>query len=144
MNARAAKKMIVVVALAGAAAGCAGSGAADQARSPLEPRIAELVDANRHYPRWADFPAAPTDLPTDGQLAARVNTLRVTSGALAGEAARIEWLLGDPEAFEATVRQQVRAAPVSPDAARTQQELDGFAQGLRERGRAPPPVDRPR
>jgi hypothetical protein len=31
---------------------------------------------------------------------------------------------------------------VSPDAARTEAEIDAFAQSLRDRAKAPPPIDR--
>jgi len=37
--------------------------AAMDPQAPLSDRIQHLVDVNRAYPRWADFPAAPTDVP---------------------------------------------------------------------------------
>jgi len=36
----------------------------------------------------------------------------------------------------------VGAVPISPDAARTQADIEAFAQELRDRAKAPPPVDR--
>lgn len=101
-----------------------------------------MVDANRRYPRWEDFPAAPTALPATDQVASQVQALAAQGGALGGEVSRIDWTLGSAEALAAETRAQVDAVPVSPDAARTQAEIDAFAQGLRDRAKAPQPVDR--
>lgn len=139
MNASLAKKMILLAALALSA--CAGV-AHDGAETPLEPRIAALVAENRDYPVWADFPAAPTDAPSAMDVAGRVATLNVSGAALEGEAARIAWTLSDQEAFAREVTARVAATPVSPDARATQADIDAFAQRLRDRGRAPPPVPR--
>jgi len=150
MNASHAKKTrpVVTVLIASAAVtlggGCAGRFAprADQA-SPLAPRVEQLVEANRRYPRWEDFPAAPTGLPEPAQIAANVQALEADNTALGGEVARIQWTLGDAETLAAETRAQVGAVPVSPDSARTAAEIDAFAQALRERAKAPPPIDRP-
>lgn len=139
MNAPFAKKMIV---LAGLALSACASGAIGDPETPLEPRVAALVAENREYPRWADFPATPTDAPTPMQLATRVNTLRVASGSLAGEAARIEWTLSDSEAFARDIAARVEATTIAPETRATQADIDAFAQRLRDRGRAPPPVPR--
>lgn len=139
MNARLAKKMIV---LSGLLLSACASGSIGDAGAPLEPRIAALVAENREYPRWADFPAAPTDVPTEMQLATRVNTLRVASGSLAGEAARIDWTLSDTEAFAREVAARVQTTPIAPETRATQADIEAFAQSLRDRGRAPPPVPR--
>lgn len=135
--------MSAVVASGGLAA-CAGSfDPATDASSPVVPRVQALVDANREYPRWADFPKSVDAPPEPMAIAARVNTLRVTGGALAGEVSRIDWqTTGDPEVFAAGVRARVGAAPVAPMTAGTQAEIDDFVRRTRERGRAPPPVDR--
>ena len=141
MNAPLAK--IPVASLALLLAGCAGAfdATTDQA-SPVAPRVQALVDANREYPRWADFPRA-TPAPEPAQIAVQVNTLRASGGALAGEVSRIDWqLTGDPDAYAAEVRTRVDAVQVDPVSARTQAEIEDFARRARERGRAPPPVDR--
>lgn len=116
--------------------------ASDEAQSPLAPRIEALVEANRGFPRWREFPAAPADLPDPARIAANVRTLEGDAGALAGEVARIDWTLGDPAALAAEARAQTDAVPVSPDAARSAAEIDAFAETLRARAKAPPPVDR--
>jgi len=145
MNASLSKKMILIAAVAIAAplAGCIGGSASKtESISPLAPRVQELVDANRHYPRWEDFPAAPVDLPPVAQVAANVQRLQGDSTTLNSEIARIDWTLTDPEAIAAETAAAIRSVPVSPDTARTQADIEAFAQSLRDRAKAPPPLDR--
>ncbi|WP_295244997.1 hypothetical protein [uncultured Brevundimonas sp.] len=135
--------LIASAAIATPLSGCVGASASKtEAVSPLAPRIQELVDANRRYPRWEDFPAAPTDLPPVTQVASNVQRLQGDSATLTSEIARIDWTLGDAEALAAETRAAVNAVPVSPDAVRTQAYIEAFAQGLRDRAKAPPPLDR--
>ena len=134
----------VLVAVAGLAT-CGCTTALDRspaAVGPMSERVDALVAANRTYPHWADFPAAPADLPTSQVLAGRVTDLQESSLRLAGETSRIDWTLGDPEALAAETRRAVGAVPVSPDAIRTEAEVEAFARRLRERAKAPPPIDR--
>ena len=142
MNASRLKKMTAAL-LAIGVSGCAGAFVAEtDAGSPLAPRIQQIVDAHRTYPRWTDFPATPQDAPQPMQLAAQVNTLRISGAALDGEAARLEWTLSDPEAFAAGVMGRIDTTPVSPESARTLEEIEAFAERLRQRSTAPPPVPR--
>ena len=142
MNAAQAKKMIAAAALLSGLglAACAG-GAGDGSVAPLEPRIAALVAENRDYPRWTDFPAS-TPAPEPVEVAARVNILNVSGATLEGEASRIAWTLSDADTFSREVAARVRATLIAPETRLTQAEIDAFAQALRDRGRAPPPVDR--
>ena len=141
MNAPLAKISAASIALL--LAGCAGAfDATTDQTSPVAPRVQALVDANREYPRWADFPRA-TPAPEPTQIAMQVNTLRASGGALAGEVSRIDWqLTGDPETYASEVRARVAAVPVDPVSAATQAEIEDFARRARERGRAPPPIER--
>lgn len=145
MNAPIRKIAALAIAICGTAGLTACAGAFDattDASSPVAPRVQALVDANREYPHWADFPRAAA-APEPRAVAAQVNTLKVSAGALAGEVARIEWQqTGDPETFAAETRAQVEAVPVAPATAETQAEIEAFANRARERGRAPPPIDR--
>ncbi|WP_205618546.1 hypothetical protein [Brevundimonas nasdae] len=135
--------LIAAAAIATPLSGCVGASASrTEAVSPLAPRIQELVDANRRYPRWEDFPAAPTDLPPVTQVASNVQRLQGDSATLTSEIARIDWTLGDAEALAAETRAAVNAVPVSPDAVRTQADIEAFAQSLRDKAKAPPPLDR--
>lgn len=145
MNALFRKKTSLIAAMAilplAGACSSAFSSRIDEA-SPLAPRIQTLVDANRHYPQWRDFPAAPQALPDVGQVAANVQGLQGQGTTLNGEVARIEWTLGDPEAMAADARARVGSVPQSPDAVRSQADIDAFAKSLRDRAKAPPPIDR--
>jgi hypothetical protein len=149
MNAFSIRKLKVPLATGAVAAlgfslsGCAlGFDPATDAASPLAPRVQQLVDANREYPRWENFPAAPAGLPAPVEVATRVNTLRATQGALAAEIAANPQILEDPAAFEAETRARVEAVPVSPDSIRTLSDIDEFARRQRARAAAPPPIDR--
>ncbi len=138
-----AAALSAVVASGGLAA-CAGSFDPDtEASSPIAPRVQALVDANRKSPVWADFPGVNEPLPEPVVIAAQVNTLRVTGGALAGEVSRIDWqTTGDPADFAAAVQARIDSVEVAPVTQETLAELEDFVQRTRERGRAPPPVDR--
>jgi hypothetical protein len=138
-----AAALSAVVACGGLTA-CVGSfDPATDATSPIAPRVQALVDANREYPRWADFPRSLEPLPEPVAIAAEVNTLRVTGGSLAGEVSRIDWqTTGDPAEFAAGVQARVDSVEVAPVTAETLAEIEDFVRRTRERGRAPPPVDR--
>ncbi|WP_312145590.1 hypothetical protein [Brevundimonas sp.] len=148
MNVFLSKKTILpaMTGLLLATGGCVGSfDPQTDATSPLAPRIQELVDANRDYPRWADFPAEPTDLPQPAQVAANVSALGVQSGALASQVAGIDWVLdSDPTAFVESINRRFDPARMAPIGAQTPEQVEAFAESLRRRAAAPPPIDRPR
>jgi hypothetical protein len=82
-------------------------------------------------------------MPEPITIAAEVNTLRVTGGAMAGEVSRIDWqTTGDPAAFAAAMQARIDSVQVSPVTQESLAEIDEFVRRTRERGRAPPPVDR--
>ena len=123
---------------------CAGAlEAQTDPTSPVAPRVQALVDANREYPRWADFPQSSGPGPEPAEVAAQVDSLKASSGALADDVARIEWTLNeDPAAFAAAVQARVDAVQVAPVTQETAAEIEAFARQARERGRAPPPIAR--
>lgn len=140
-------KFAAAAAVAAAAAGLSACvGAFDPQTDPTSPaasQVQALVEANRHYPRWADFPRALQAEPDPAMIATRVNTLNQSGGALADEVARIDWTLTeDPTAFAAAVQARIDAVKVDPVTAQTAAEIEEFARRARERGRAPPPVPR--
>jgi len=145
MNAPVRKIVILSAAvLSGALSGCVGAFDPEtDPTSPLVPRIQALVDANREYPRWEDFPRNAAPPPPAADMGQRVAALQSTGSNLSDEVARLEWLTdGDAEGFARDVRARVDAVPVAPVTQETQAEIDAFARRLRERGRAPPPIDR--
>lgn len=134
--------VLALVALGLTACASAFSPATDPT-SPVAARVQALVNANRTYPRWENFPRSDDPAPEPAAIAAQVNTLKVTQGILAGEAARIDWTLPqDPAAFAEALRARVAAQPVDPVTQRTQAEIDEYLRSARERGRAPPPIAR--
>ncbi|MFT4954818.1 MAG: hypothetical protein ACI8U3_001192 [Brevundimonas sp.] len=142
MNAS-AMKILAISAVCGLVGACGAPFAAKtDPQSPLTERIQGLVDANREYPRWADFPSAPTDVPDAGVIAAQVAGLDQTGEALNRSAAAIDWTLNDdPEAYASEIRRRVEGARMSVDTARTAAEVEAFARSLRERSEPPPPID---
>ena len=150
MNAHGTKKMMRPIARVAAVAGMACSLAAcvgsfnpeTDASSPVAPRVQALVDAHRVYPRWENFPRSSEPVPQPAQIAQQVNTLRATGGALAGEVSALQWQNGDSAAFEREVAARVAATPVAPVTARTAAEIEAYAQTLRDRAKAPPPIRR--
>jgi hypothetical protein len=146
MNASRRKIAVILSAVvaSGGLTACVGSfDPATDGTSPIAPRVQALVDANREYPRWADFPRALEPMPEPITIAAEVNTLRVTGGAMAGEVSRIDWqTTGDPAAFAAAVQARIDSVQVPPVTQESLAEIDEFVRRTRERGRAPPPVDR--
>ena len=142
MNASAMKILAITAVCAGLAACGSRFAAETEATSPLSGRIQGLVDANREYPRWADFPAMPTDVPQPEAIAAQVAGLDRTGQALDQSVAAIDWnLTEDPNAWAAGVRSRVEGARMSVGTARTAAEIEAFAQSLRERSEPPPPID---
>jgi hypothetical protein len=143
MNAHRAKKTLGLILASGALSGCAAMFDAEtDAASPIAPRIQALVDANREYPRWADFPKGATDTPAPVEVAARVRGLATEGADLADEAARIEWTLGDPATLASEITARVDAQQIAPVTAETQAEVEAFAAEARRRAAAPPPIDR--
>ncbi len=138
MNASCSKKMFLCAVAAAGLSGCVGAfDPQTDPTSPLAPRVQALVDANRAYPEWKDFPPAPVGLPTPVEVAQSVNTLRVTGGALNGEVGRLEWSLQDSAAFERDIAARVAASQPAPATLQTQAEIEAFAQRLRDRAKAP-------
>ena len=67
------------------------------------------------YPRWADFPATPTDLPQPAQIAANVGALNADSSRLATQVAGIDWTMdSDPTAFVESIQQRFDPARMAP------------------------------
>jgi hypothetical protein len=82
-------------------------------------------------------------VPAPVQVAQQVNTLRATGGALANEVSTLQWQNGDPAALRARGRgpglrhaRLARTPPAPPP------RLDAYAQSLRDRAKAPPPIGR--
>lgn len=144
MNVRAWKKtgLLIVGAALVVPGGCKTALDTAESADPAETvRIAEIVNANRVYPRWEDFPRRGTDGLTLDQVRSEVAALRADGAALQARIAAMP-AVDDATGFESDVRARVEAVPVSPDTQRTREQIDDFARGLRERARAPAPIPR--
>lgn len=147
MNARVLKKSVVLSLLCGSGAAllsaCAFNAPTDP-NSPLDARIEALVAENSAYPKLEEFPAPPVGVPTAAEVKAQVQRLAATENRLSGEVAGIDWQDDqDADAYAAQVRRRVDEAVVNAPTPETPAEIEAFAQQLRERAKAPPPVDRP-
>ena len=146
MNAQRTKKWTVVglgPVLAAGSVGCATPDrVADPEVAPLSPRIVALVDENRRYPEWRNFPRQGTAAPDAAAVSVQVAALNTTSAATAADVAAIDWTLDDPEGFARRIAEDIASRPIAPATLQTRGEVEAFAQGLRDRGRAPPPVPR--
>ncbi|MBU2168405.1 MAG: hypothetical protein KKF88_11265 [Alphaproteobacteria bacterium] len=146
MNAQRTKKWTVVglgTVLAAGAVSCASPDpVADTTVAPLPPRVVALVDENRRYPEWRNFPRQGTAPPDATAVSVRVEALNTASAATAADVAAIDWTLEDPEGFARRIAEDIASRPIAPATAQTRAEVEAFAEGLRDRGRAPPPVPR--
>ena len=80
--------------------------------------------------------------PSAVEVAGRVTALDTASSEAAAEVAAIDWTLEDPEGFARRVAEDIASRPIAPATLQTRKEVEAFAQGLRDRGRAPPPIPR--
>ncbi|MFW2341228.1 hypothetical protein [Brevundimonas sp.] len=146
MNAQQTKKWTAVglgTVLAAGAVGCATPDpVADPAVAPLSPRIIALVDENRRYPDWRNFPRQGTRPPDAAEVAVQVAALDTGSARTAADVAAIDWTLEDPEGFARRIAEDIASRPVAPATLQTREAVEAFARDLLDRGRAPPPVPR--
>jgi hypothetical protein len=143
MNGFDLKKTSAVLGLLIAASGagaCAGPQARGEALSPLSARVDALVQANRTYPRWTDFPGRPTDVPPVTEIAAEVTTLNVTGNTLQREVAAPQWEVTDPAALGRSIQSRIDAAAAAPVSPETAAEIEAFVRRQRERSTPPPPI----
>lgn len=122
--------------------GCASAFEAGTEPSAMAGQVQVLVDANRTYPSWADFPRATANVPVPSSIAERVATLQASDRLLQQQAARIEWVLGDSEIFESQARDRLSRIQLSSDVLMSDTEIEALAERLRQRAKAPPPIGR--
>ena len=128
--------------LAGLCAACVAS-PFDRAADPSSPaaaRVNELASANTAYPRWEDFPAEPTNVPTAADIRNGVLGLQASETRLNTQLAALQWTLGpdDGEPWAERTRNRIDlrlAQSLDPDF--LQRQLD-WAEQQRRRSVAPP------
>lgn len=146
MNVRDIKYSVSLTFLCGFGAvvlgGCAFNPSTD-ADSPLGPRIQALVEAHPDYPRLADFPPPPRGMPSREQVRERVAGLQQADAVLGSQLAAIDWqLTGNAEEVAAALRLRMAEFDVAAPTATTASEIEAYAEALRARAKAPPPIDR--
>lgn len=114
-----AAAVVMATGLAGCASGDPFQREVDP-NSPLAARVEAVAAAPQAYPRWEEFPAAPTDLPPAADIAARVRTVETRGAELETAAAAIPWELSNDARWPAEARAAIDprlARPAPPDAA---------------------------
>ena len=136
-------RTIAVVSICGALTACATNPRTDPS-SQLAPRIEQLVAEKRDYPRLEDFPPAPVNVPDVAHVRAEVGQLEQSRTGLGREVAAIDWTLEEnAEVYVSAIRARLAQDQVEIPTANTPAEIEAFAESLRQRAKAPPPIDRP-
>ena len=131
-----------LAALAAALGGCATTANPIAPSKPANETGVVIDDASIRrmpYPRWSDFPAAPTNVPAPSQFATRVAETEAARVRLAEAAAGLEWTLANTAEWAASARALVDpslARPVTPEEAAA---TEAFAAAARAKA-TPPPV----
>ncbi len=114
-----------------------------ESSSPLTPRIEQIVAEKRDYPRLEDFPAAPVNVPDAAYVRSSVGQLQQSQSALETQVAAIDWALTESaDQYVAQIRERLARDQVSIPTADTPAQIEAFAESLRQRAKAPPPIDR--
>jgi len=91
-------------------------------------------------PRWSEFPAPPTDVPTAAEIKRRVDAEKAKQRQLNAEVAALVWDKQEPEAIASAARQEIASTlPPPVDEILTPEQLQAFVTKLRAQA-VPPPV----
>jgi hypothetical protein len=123
----------------------AGCLAHDPFAMPADPQSAAAQQVNeaaaqdRPFPRWADFPAAPRDVPTAEDFRMRVVETEEAQRILAAQASQLQWELDNTESWAEATRSLVDAGLAEPAPADAAQLTEAWAAAARAKA-VPPPV----
>jgi len=135
-------KLIIVAFAAAAASGCMASDPFAPQTDPQSAAAASIAEATartKPYPKWSDFPAAPTNVPQPSTIATRVAETEAAQAALVAAAAEIEWTLSDTQGWAASARSLVDPSLAVPAPADATAQTEAFAAEARAKA-TPPPV----
>ena len=91
-------------------------------------------------PRWSEFPAPPTDVPTAADIKRRVEAEKAKQRQLNAEVSALVWDKHEPEAIAGRARQDIASSlPAPVDEILTPEQLQAFVTKLRAQA-VPPPV----
>jgi hypothetical protein len=123
-SARANRSTLMALAATTACLALAGCLAHDPFAPPTDPQSAAAQQVNaaaatdRPYPRWSQFPAAPTEVPTAEQFGVRVADAEEAKAILEAQARDLVWTLEDSEGWAVAARVFIDselAQPAPPD-----------------------------
>lgn len=144
-SARANKSVLPVLAILAGSMLLAGCLAHDPFAPPTDPQSAAAVQVNeaaardRPYPRWADFPAKPKDVPTAEQFGMRVVETEEAKAILEAQARDLVWTLEDTEGWATMARGFVDPRLSQPAPADSRAQTEAWAAEMRARA-TPPPI----
>ncbi|HCF23955.1 MAG TPA: hypothetical protein DER67_00110 [Novosphingobium sp.] len=123
-------------------AACTTTGEAVQTTISGAAHTTASVSPQLSYPSFRDFPAITEPAPDDAVIFGEVSALTSDRNALAADVAAIEWQAVDAGTLQQEIEAHVRAVGTAPEAVSSQAAISEFLTRARERGHAPPPVDR--
>jgi hypothetical protein len=133
--------IVGAIGLSGSLSGCV----ADPFNHPTDPsspvaaEVNQLANTNAPYPRWSQFPAAPKNVPTLPQFAAKARDVSATQTQLLTEASQIQWTLNDPDALAREARARIDPTLAVPAVPNAMADVEAWAAEARARATPPPP-----
>jgi hypothetical protein len=144
-SARVNKSALTSLALLAGSLTLAGCLAHDPFAPPTDPKSAAAQQVNEAaardapFPRWADFPAKPKDVPTAEEFGMRVVETEEAKAILEAQARELVWTLDNTEGWATAARDFVDprfAQPAPPD---SRAQTEAWAAEMRARA-TPPPI----
>ena len=108
-------------------------------QSAAAQQVNEATARNMPYPRWSEFPAAPTEVPTAEDFRMRVVSTEEAEAILKAEAADLNWTLDDTDGWATATRGLVDMPLAQPAPADQAAETEAWAAAARAQA-VPPPV----
>ena len=142
LTARRTAGLVIFAGVAAGVAGCVIPGEGASARLAVDPNSQvgkDVLYAAKHpgpFPKFADIPKIPTDIPPPSAWRAEVADLQHRKARVVAEAAALPAPLADTELFADRSRALAKA-PLEP-APDSDQQTEADAAALRERATPPP------
>lgn len=144
-SARTNKSVVTSLAMAAGSLLLAGCLAHDPFAPPTDPGSAAAAQVNaaaakdRPFPRWADFPAAPRDVPTAEQFGMRVVETEEAKAILEAQARELVWTLDNTEGWATASRGFIDPNLAQPAPADSRARSEAWAAEMRAKA-TPPPI----
>lgn len=109
------------------------------ASSPIAGDVTSAARANLAFPKFAEIPAAPTDMRTPSDWRKAVVVMLRDKAVIETLAEANPASLFDAEGFAKKARARAAVKPGDATPAMTREDSEAFAKALRERATPPPP-----